>query len=202
MISFATMGHERFESKIKELRELITNSDDSDCSGIREFLDGDRELRAHLSSRNDWSRAGWLADPLTVAARRGKPQILAVLLRDYGLKVDASSVDGRTHDCNALDLAIAFNHPECVRVLLDHGSDIERAGILVGVPFANSFQLEQLMSERKIPLGPGARLREDKGIREMLEQEPGRRRGEWNSEKREMTTQLASLRGSPAETRS
>jgi ankyrin repeat protein len=64
--------------------------------------------------------------PLKIATVRGDIDAVRVLL-DAGAEVDAVVEEG----CTVLWYASAFNHPEIVRILLDHGASLETRNILL-----------------------------------------------------------------------
>lgn len=59
--------------------------------------------------------------------------------------MDAKYTNGNIRSCNALTVAICFDRPECVKVLLDHGADIAVGGVWEQVVFNNAQHLNQLV---------------------------------------------------------
>ena len=54
---------------------------------------------------------------------------------------------------NALNVAICFNHPGCVRVLIDHGADIAQGGVWKTTTFRNALHLDQMARDGELMSG-------------------------------------------------
>jgi uncharacterized protein len=83
--------------------------------------------------------------PLKIATVRGDVDAVRVLL-GAGADVDAIVED----DCTALLYAAAFDHPEIVRVLLDHGASLDTRNSLSGDTPAEAAQRRGLTEVLKV----------------------------------------------------
>jgi ankyrin repeat protein len=92
--------------------------------------------------------------PLKIAAVRGDADATGVLL-EAGADVNAIVEDG----CIALWYAAAFDHPEVVRILLDHGASLDTRNSLLGDTPEEAAQRRGLTEALKILEEYGGRSR-------------------------------------------
>ena len=171
------MDHVKFGSKILEIYKLIWNKNVSPDQ-LADFIDQDPQgLKEYLARNEDWSHlddACW--NPLYAAAKYGRAEILSLLLSKYGMAVNGRYEKGIWDSTNALTVATAWNEVKCVRILLQHGADIETGGIYSDTSFKNAAELDRLCKAGKIDRFNCVNSRDDSIKNLLLEEEAARRR--------------------------
>lgn len=168
------MEYWRFRSRINHISTLIRN--DSRQGELSEYIEEDPDLMEYLAQNEDWSQYSGAGDPLTAAAYFGRDSTLELLLSKYGMAVNARCEDGCSYSANALTWAVANNNVSCVRVLLKHRADMDKAGRIKGTNFRNAMELDKLCKAGKID-SISCVVNSDDRINKMLEEEAERRKG-------------------------
>ena len=114
---------------------------------ISDFLDQDQELREYFQSNGTFDEKDVLVTecnypPMHWAAIMGRVDILTLFLEEYDFFPDAREID-KTHSMTPLHWAIMHQHPDCVRVLLKHGSNPNLGGKWRGKRFDSAHSIRR-----------------------------------------------------------